>query len=79
LTRFGPEERDAIFVPWWRTVVTVLLTAIPIAVTPILAQSTEQVGTWLGPLSVVPLVYWLYRRIKWAGQRHDRKVDGAAN
>lgn len=79
MIKLGPDERNAIFVPWWRSVVTFVVTVIPIAVIPILARSNEQTVGWLGPLSVVPLVYWLSRRIRRAGEQRERDSDRAAN
>lgn len=56
--QWGSQERAVFFRPWWRAALTVSLTAIPIALTPLFASSPET-ATWLGPLSILPVFSWL--------------------
>jgi hypothetical protein len=65
-------ERAVFFRPWWRIVVTVVLTLVPLAAVPAL-RDHPPTETWLGLLSVAPIYIWL-----WLGLRRiarQRTVD----
>jgi len=56
--QWGSQERAVFFRPWWRAALTLTLTAIPIAL-PLLFASSPGMGTWLGPVSILPLYSWI--------------------
>src|SRR5665647_1606584 len=58
VVQWGSQERAVFFRPWWRAALTLTLAAIPIALTPLFASSPET-GTWLGPVSILPLFSWI--------------------
>ena len=74
MVRIGPEERDAIFRPWWRSVMTAVLVALPFELIPVTIQAPDRLATWIGPLSIVPLAWWFYRGLARARQEREWKA-----
>lgn len=68
------EKRAVFFRPWWRALISIGLAVPAIVLTPTFARDPAM-ASWLGPVSVLPMLVWLALGFRQIHSRRRPEID----